>query len=334
MKNKPLVSCIIIFLNEERFLAEAVESVLEQSYTNWELLIVDDGSTDRSTQIAFEYAQKYPEKVFYLEHENHQNRGMSASRNLALRHAKGKYISYLDGDDIWLSSKLEEQLEILLSHPEAVMVYGPLLCWHSWTGKPRDQNRDYLYGLADHGVALEPDQLIEPPKLLTYFLPHKPLIPSGVFVEKEIIERVGGAEEQFRGTHEDAVVHTKICLNSKVYVSRKYWYKYRMHPDSWERKVIKSGKVAANRILFLNWVKEYFQKQQVTDPSLWEALDKAFWPYQNPRLYFIQKSLQSFLNSFEQISIALGRQLLPLRVRHWLWEKWSSYRYIKIKSEN
>lgn len=334
MNDSPLVSCIIIFLNEERFLEEAIASVLAQTYENWELLLVDDGSTDKSSEIAKTYVKKYPEKIIYLDHENHENRGMSASRNLGVSNAKGKYISYLDGDDVWLPNKLERQLEILKSQPEAVMVYGPLLCWLSWTGNPQDQTRDYLYGLVDNNVRLAPNQLIEPPKLLTYFLPHKPLIPSGVMVEKEVIERVGGSEEMFRGTHEDAVVHTKICLTSKVYVSSEYWYKYRMHPNSWERRTIKSGKVAANRLFFLNWVKEYFEQQDIKNPELWQALDDAFWPYQHPRLHFLLNNYRLMINKTEQLIIDLGRKILPISVRQWLWEKWKNYRYHSINTDN
>ncbi len=85
-RNKsPLVSAIINFLNEERFLQEAIESVFSQSFDDWELLLVDDGSTDGSTRIALRYAEQNPRKVRYLEHEDHRNRGMSASRNLGVR---------------------------------------------------------------------------------------------------------------------------------------------------------------------------------------------------------------------------------------------------------
>ena len=87
--NKPLVSIIIIFLNSENFIQDAIESVFAQTYDNWELLLVDDGSTDDSTDIALQCAKKHAEKVRYLEHDDHQNRGMSASRNLGICEAKG-----------------------------------------------------------------------------------------------------------------------------------------------------------------------------------------------------------------------------------------------------
>src|SRR5215218_6539451 len=93
-----LVSIVTNFLDAERFIQETIKSVFAQTYENWELLLVDDGSTDGSTQIALQYSKQYPEKVRYLEHPGHQNRGASASRNLGMVHARGEYIAFLDAD--------------------------------------------------------------------------------------------------------------------------------------------------------------------------------------------------------------------------------------------
>src|SRR3712207_2186216 len=89
-RGESLVSVIIIFLNAQGFIREAIESVFAQTYGSWQLLLVDDGSTDASTYIALHYAARYPDKVYYLEHPGHQNKGMSASRNLVLRHVQGR----------------------------------------------------------------------------------------------------------------------------------------------------------------------------------------------------------------------------------------------------
>src|SRR5262245_29749459 len=115
--HKDLVSVIMIFLDEKRFIREAIESVLAQTYQNWELLLIDDGSRDGSGEIAQGIAAEHPNRVRYLEHPGHQNRGMSASRNLGVRHAQGAYIAFLDADDIWVAKKLEQQVAILKSHP-------------------------------------------------------------------------------------------------------------------------------------------------------------------------------------------------------------------------
>ena len=84
----PLVSVVTIFLNGEPFIGEAIESVLAQTFRDFELLLVDDGSTDGSTALARARAEREPGRVLYLEHEGHANRGMSASRNLGIEHAQ------------------------------------------------------------------------------------------------------------------------------------------------------------------------------------------------------------------------------------------------------
>src|SRR5918997_1425231 len=117
-----LVSTILPFLNAEKFIEEAIESVFAQTYDDWELLLIDDGSTDGSTRIALQYAERHRGRVRYLEHPEHQNRGVSASRNLGISHARGEYVAFLDADDVWLEHKLEQQVAILSSHPEAGMV--------------------------------------------------------------------------------------------------------------------------------------------------------------------------------------------------------------------
>jgi glycosyltransferase involved in cell wall biosynthesis len=166
MDNQPHVSVITIFFNAERFIEEAIESVLAQTYANWELLLVDDGSADASSGIARRFATRQPEKVRYLEHDGHKNRGMSAARNLGISHSQGKYIAFLDADDVWLPEKLERQVAILESQPKVAMVYGPTEYWYGWTGLPEDIERDRAPDLGVPG-----DTMFEPPTLLTLLYP-------------------------------------------------------------------------------------------------------------------------------------------------------------------
>jgi len=193
MSNQPLVSVIIIFWNADRFLKEAIESVFAQTYRAWELLLVDDGSNDGSTAIARSYAERDSQHVRYLEHPGHVNRGMSASRNLGIHHAQGQYIAFLDADDVWLPHILEEQVAILEACPEAAMVYGPIEYWYSWTGKPENCKRDYVENLG-----VPPNAVIEPPRLLPFFLRNKATVPSGILARRQIIEQLGRFEDSFR----------------------------------------------------------------------------------------------------------------------------------------
>src|SRR5262245_30409625 len=120
--SEPKVSVVMIFFNAERFIGEAIDSILAQTYSSWELMLVDDGSADGSTEIAKSYARRYPAKIVYLEHEQHRNQGMSASRNLGIHYCTGKHIAFLDSDDVWLPHKLERQVAIIESQPETAMV--------------------------------------------------------------------------------------------------------------------------------------------------------------------------------------------------------------------
>ena len=256
MAPTPLVSVIIIFLDEERFIEEAIASVFAQTYPRWELLLCDDGSTDGSAEIARRCADENPDRVRYLHHEGRANRGMSATRNLGLRHARGEYVAWLDGDDVWTPNKLEQQVAILEEHPEAAMVYGRLHVWYGWTGDPNDRRRDFIQDLG--GTA---ETLVHPPELLERFLLDDMHTPSGVLVRRSVLDEVGGYDPAFRGMHEDGIVHAKICLKWPVYASGESWYKYRQHPESACNTSIAAGTDRDALREYLRWLDRYLEEQ-------------------------------------------------------------------------
>ena len=320
MSNNSLVSCIIIFFNAEEFFEEAIESVFSQSYDNWELLLADDGSTDSSTAIAHKYAQQYPDKVRYVEHESHQNRGMSATRNLGIRNARGKYIAFLDSDDVWLPQKLEQQVAIMESHPEAGMVYGKAIYWFSWTGKPEDIQKDY-----EDKPSLATNNLYQPPTLL---LENHPLAkhggapcPSELMIRKEILERVGGCEESFIKQYqfyEDQGFLSKLYLTAPVFISNHAWIKYRLHPKSCSAVVTASGQDESVRFYFLNWLEKYLSDQGIDDTRVWKALQKALFPYRNPLLLNLVELLENFLRQIKVLLRLIAQQLFPTSIYRWL----------------
>ncbi len=108
------MSCVMIFLDGARFIDEAIRSVVAQGAdVAWELVLVDDGSTDASTAIARRWAAADPARIRYVEHAGHANRGMSASRNAGVAAARGEHIGFLDCDDVWLPSALSHGLRVL-----------------------------------------------------------------------------------------------------------------------------------------------------------------------------------------------------------------------------
>ena len=269
MCSKPLVSVVIPFLNAERFILEAIESVFKQTYRNWELLVVDDGSTDESTAIALCYAKQHPEQVRYLEHEAHQNRGASASRNLGSSLAKGEYVAFLDADDVWLPHKLERQVAILESQPETAMVYGPGLWWYSWTESPEDGEQDHIQDLG-----IELNTLITPPDLVTLFLRNEDVTPSSlaILVRRKVLESIGGSEDTCRSIYDDQILLAKLSLGAPVYVADECWYWYRKHPNQRVFVTHQTGQYQMVRLAFLKWLQHYLSIQGVKHTGLWVTL--------------------------------------------------------------
>jgi GT2 family glycosyltransferase len=276
----PRVSVVMIFLNGERFLDEAVQSVLAQTYSRWELLFVDDGSTDGSTAIARGYATRYPERMRYLEHPGHHNLGMSASRNLGIRQARGEYIALLDADDVYLPDKLQRQVAILDAHPEAAMVYGATCHWYGWTGRPEDQTRDHLRTL---GVT--PDTLHPARALVPLFLRGEAETPGtcGVLFRHTAAEAVGGFEERFRGMYEDQVFFYKLCLAAPVFVESGTSDLYRQHSASALHAAVGTGEYHSERQnftsrRFLHWLQEHVAARGIEHSEISAHLDRELWP--------------------------------------------------------
>lgn len=105
-----LVSIIMPSYNTGRFISETIESVLDQTYPNWELIIVDDCSTDNTDEVVGRYLAD--KRIRYIK--NDVNSGAAVSRNRALREAKGRWIAFLDSDDLWMAEKLEKQLNFMI----------------------------------------------------------------------------------------------------------------------------------------------------------------------------------------------------------------------------
>lgn len=266
----PSVSVVTIFLDAQPFLDEAVQSVLGQAYRDWELLLVDDGSTDGSSSIARRYAGSMPDRIRYIEHPGHENRGMAASRNLGVRHSSGRYVALLDADDVWLPDKLARQVSVLEREPEAAMVYGPAEWWYSWTGAPADIDRDFV-----HRLGVEPDTIIEPPGLLARFLADEGISPCtcSMLIRRDAFDAVGGFEESFRGLYEDQAFCAKVCLDMRVVAEGTCSYRYRQHADSALYVAAREGTLPAARARFLDWLASYLASRNVTNPELLRTLE-------------------------------------------------------------
>jgi len=315
----PRVSVIIPFWNAVAFLEEAIASVIAQTFLSWELLLVDDGSSDGSTEIAKRYADSSPGRIRYLEHDHHANRGVAASRNAGARQATAPYLAFLDADDVWLPNKLARQTAILDSEPDAAMVCGPSLFWWGWTGRPEDAARDYVKDLR-----IAPAGLVRPPALLISSLTRGTFVanPSTIVIRREALERTGGFEESFIGavqTFEDDAFLAKVQLRESVFVGTECWNKYRRHENSLLSIMTNTGKTRAGRLFYLTWLEKYLREQAVEDDHIWEALRRAFWPYRHPGQATVRDALRLLtLRNAKGLLKRTAERTMPSSVYRWL----------------
>jgi glycosyltransferase involved in cell wall biosynthesis len=264
-----LVSVMTIFLDEERFLGEAIESVLGQEYGSWELLLVDDGSTDGSTELARRYARQH-RAIHYLEHPGHANKGMSEARNLALAHARGALVALLDADDVWYTDTLARQVSLLERHPRAAMACGTALWWESWRG-----GGDFCDVVAARASVRESP--IEPPDFASLIVRDGAAVPCPctTIVRTSCLRNVGGLEGSFRSLYEDQVLYAKIGLEWPVVVTSECLGRYRQHEEQACVQAANEGTVGESRSRFLAWLRGYAATVGIRDSSFWRDLDCA-----------------------------------------------------------
>ncbi|MGZ7090379.1 MAG: glycosyltransferase family 2 protein [Candidatus Angelobacter sp.] len=282
--DSPKVSVIVSFLDAQAFFREAVESVLAQTFADWELLLVDDGSSDQSSSLALQYAAQHSERIRYFQHDGHANRGLPASRNLGLRQARGKYIALLDSDDVWLSRKLEEQVGLLEMHPGVVLLYGSSQYWYSWTGKQEDIALDFV-----QGPDVPVDKVYDPPILLRLFLSGtvSTPCPSDILFRRDPILRLGGFEESFGPPftmHEDQAFLAKVLLHGSVFVAKNCWDRYRIHANSCCAVTRREGRESAVELAYLAWLEQYLRRQGVSDAAIWSNLRRTRFRRHHPML--------------------------------------------------
>jgi glycosyltransferase involved in cell wall biosynthesis len=286
----PSVSVVTIFLDPgAAYLAEAVASVRAQSLDDWELILVDDGSTDDSSAFARSVAAAEPERIRYLEHPGHANLGMSASRNLGIGAARGRYIAFLDADDTYLPERLRHQVAILDAEPDVAMVYGPYLIWHSWRHDASEADSVSKLGLATERVH-------GPPHILNGFITSSGSILPGICsltARTAAVRQVGGFETAFRGCYEDQVFLAKMTARFPVYITAKCLDRYRQHERSCTAEAARSGEYDPNglphpsRERFLRWLDGYLPTTGTCSPALRQAVARELWPYDHPRLYAV-----------------------------------------------
>lgn len=221
--SSPLVSVIIPAYNCAAYIEEALESVYRQTYPYWEIIVVDDGSTDGTSSVLAAHRER-------IQYFAQPNRGTAAARNTGIRRARGELIAFLDNDDIWLPEKLELQVRALNTWPECGLVFTDGKTFTSAGVRGETVLSRRIDGwLATHQTA---DPLIAQGRMIRELLFWNEISSaSGVMVRRACVEHAGGFDETISIT-DDYDLWLRIASGYPVAVVRKCLYMWRWHDSS------------------------------------------------------------------------------------------------------
>ena len=233
-KDMPLVSVVVPCYNHEKYVAQTIESVINQTYKNIELIVIDDGSKDNSVEVIQELADKYG---FTFIHR--PNKGLSATLNEGVKLSNGKYFSAIASDDILMLDKIEKQVEFMEANPDYGMCYGKIVYFENSIENtleyPNSNKEGWLFDdLLNYGC----------------FIP----APS-TFMRKEVFENVGEYDESL--WIEDWDMWLRISQKYKIGYIDEYFAYYRKHDSNISSQSLKMYQAQKNTIKKFSNLKNY-----------------------------------------------------------------------------
>ncbi len=210
----PLVTVIVNLYNGEATLAEAVESIMAQTISDWEFLIWDDCSTDGSAAVARRYKDA---RIHYVRSPTQVPLGQA--RQLAINLARGEWVAFLDQDDLWLSDKLERQLAVAAEKPDAALIYGRTVRFYP-SGAERDYDQAHEYALLPEGDIFR-----------NLFTDSCYIAMSSAMFRRSAFEKIGGIPEAI-AIIPDYYLYTAVARRFPAAAVQHVVCRYRMHPGN------------------------------------------------------------------------------------------------------
>lgn len=272
----PLVSVIVPFKDAAPFFRETLDSVLAQTWTDLDVVLVDDGGSDSSEAIAREVAAAFPGRVRVVAHEGRVNRGTGPSRALGIRQARGDLVAFLDADDVWEPTHLEDDVRLLLGSPGADMVCGRAWSWHSWADPDA---QDSLSGLA-----FAPGAVVPGTRLVAAVLRNGNVATPtcSLVVRRDVLLGCTDHLEAFPDLYEDQVVNVWLQLRVSTVMSGGAGAWYRQHETSISARHARDpADPARARLAFLTWLRSELTAVDVQDRGLADLTAAALFQAQD-----------------------------------------------------
>ena len=275
----PLVTVIIPNYNYAKYLADCLSSIVEQSYSPVEIILIDDGSTDQSLVVAQNYAERV--EIYSSGHF-----GVNAARNLGIRNATGKYIAFCDSDDIWMPTKIERQVKYLENNPDFGLVY---------TGIQIVREDLTLIGLKDAKDAgdCSKDFLKRPGQAIVL------LGASTALIRRDLVNDIGGFDESLNGPGEDLDFFRRISEKTLIDYLGEHLVLYRQHQVSASR-VSSEKYYDGNRRVLLKLFREH--KDNISFAACRTSWIKLHWSFFKSEIKKFK-----FLSAFKEFLPALRK---------------------------
>lgn len=270
ISKSPLISVIVPCYNQAQYLSEALDSIVAQSYTKWECIIVNDGSTDKSEKIATEFVDKDERFKYVLK----ENGGLSSARNKGLQVSRGTYIQFLDGDDFLHQDKLTTAITVLSNSPNLKLVLSNYQLYFDRTKVFSDPNYDLSKPITYESIIRDWD--------VTFAIP----IHCGLFERSLLLD---GFDETL-GAKEDWLMWIRIFEQiSNYYFIEDFHVYYRMH----DHNMIKNYELMQKNTL------EAFQKihQMITNNNLKDSIFRRYVDLTTEKINMLEKNYKKVLAS-------------------------------------
>lgn len=213
----PKVSVIIPAYNAEKYLHETIKSVLEQTANSWELIIVNDGSTDKTEEVARLFADQN-DRISLI---SKVNAGVSMARNVGIEHSKGQYLAFLDADDIWLSNNLAVKVDFIDSHPTVGLVHSSGLIIDE-NSKSLDRLKSGKSGKLLDDLLLWEDECVP--------------TPSSILTKRSVINELGGFDVNL-SNNADQEFFIRVASKYEIGKINKVTWKYRIHANNMHNNI-------------------------------------------------------------------------------------------------
>jgi glycosyltransferase involved in cell wall biosynthesis len=301
---EPRVSIVIPAYNMERFIQETLYTVESQTYQNWELLVVDDCSQDRTAEIVQAFAAAHPDRrVRLLHHE--QNKGLAGTRNTGVRHAHGEYIALLDADDLWSETFLETMLATLREQ-QADIAYCPVEMFADGA-----EQVSGLWGPTGEELATFPASLYR----------RNFLSSSAVLIRHSVFTQIGMFDERIRACEDyDFWLRAATAELHFIYVT-DILGRYRQHPSSLKRNEKSLYETMAFVLhKYCSWSAVPTNVRRARLAHVNRRAGRLWWPYNRSkaasflwRAWLMQP--RSVFDDFQKGIRWIGRRLLRQRKR-------------------